>query len=199
MRELALLGAAVQDKGTILDIQAGDPGERAELLRTGRVQAAFIAVPPDGADWRVPLGTASSSGSSLRSLRIEDLRPGRGERSPRRILIQPEDDVPHIRDPLQRLGHRAALLPAQITVAASLIAAISEVMRAGEFLLCSAVQAAELGLAWRPLASPVTRGYSLSALPGADAEQVRTGLEPYAARLLGVPAGTGERAEGKQS
>lgn len=197
VRELVLLDAAVQDTGAILDIRTADPAERAELLRSGQVQAALIAVPPDGADWRVPLGAASSSGST-RPLRIEDLRPSRGQRSPRRIVLQPEDDVPHIRDPLQRLGHRAALLPAQITVAASLIAAASEVIRAGAYLLCSAAQAAALGLAWRPLSSPVTRGYSLSALAGADAEQVRTGLEPHVAQLLGIPASTDERAEGQR-
>jgi beta-lactamase class A len=55
-------------------------------------------------------------------------------------------DPAGLRDVLQRTGHRAALLPAQITVAASLIAAASEVMRTGDLLLCSAARAAELGL-----------------------------------------------------
>jgi hypothetical protein len=54
---------------------------------------------------------------------LSALRPSRAEASYRRIWIQPEDDVPHVRDPLQHAGHRAALLPAQITVAASLVAA----------------------------------------------------------------------------
>jgi DNA-binding transcriptional LysR family regulator len=193
VRQLALLDAAVRDKGTVLDIHTADPGERAELLRSGRVQAALIAVPPDGADWTVPLGAASPSGST-RPLRIEDLRPGRGRR-PRRIVIQPEDDIPHIRDVLQRLGHRAALLPAQITVAASLIAAASEAMRSGDFLLSSAAQAAELGLTWRPrAAAPVTRGYSVSALTSADAEHVRADLEPHVAQILGASLAGGERA-----
>lgn len=190
--QLALLDAAVRDKGTVLDIRTADPGERAALLRSGRVQAALIAVPPDGADWTVPLGAATPSGST-RPLRVEDLRPGRGQ-PPRRLVIQPEDDVPHIRDSLQRLGHRAALLPGQITVAASLIAAASEAMRAADFLLCSAAQAAELGLTWRPLAAaPVTRGYSVSALTGVDAEHVRADLGPHVARILGVPVAAGER------
>ena len=190
--QLALLDAAVRDKGTVLDIHTADPGERTALLRSGRVQAALIAVPPDGADWTVPLGAATASGST-RPLRVEDLRPGRG-RPLRRLVIQPEDDVPHIRDSLQRLGHRAALLPGQITVAASLIAAASEAMRAADFLLCSAAQAAELGLTWRPLAAaPVTRGYSVSALTGVDAEHVRADLGPYVAQILGVPVAAGGR------
>jgi hypothetical protein len=84
-------------------------------------------------------------------------------------------------------------------VAASLIAAASEAMRAGDFLLCSAAQAAELGLTWRPLAAPVTRGYSVSALTSADAEHVRADLEPRVAQILGVPVAAGERAAGKRA
>jgi DNA-binding transcriptional LysR family regulator len=186
VRQLAMLDGAVRDKGTVLDIHTADPGERAELLRSGRVQAALIAVPPDSADWTVPLGAASRSGTS-RPLRIEDLRPGRVRRPPRRIVIQPEDDIPHIRDSLQRLGHRGALLPAQVTVAATLIAAVSEAMRSDDFLLCSAAQASELGLTWRPLAgASVSRGYSVSALTSADAEHVRAALGPHVAQILGA-------------
>jgi DNA-binding transcriptional LysR family regulator len=37
VRQLALLDAAVRDKGTVLDIHTADPAERAELLRSGRV------------------------------------------------------------------------------------------------------------------------------------------------------------------
>jgi DNA-binding transcriptional LysR family regulator len=199
VRQLARLDAAVRGKGTVLDIHTAGPGGRAELLRTGRVQAALIAVPPDGADWTVPLGAASRSGSS-RPLRIEDLRPSRGRRQARRIVIQPEDDIPHIRDALQRLGHRAALLPAQVTVAASLIEAASDAMRAGDFLLCSAAQASEFGLTWRPLvAAPLTRGYSVSALTSADAEHVRAALGPHVAQILGVPVAAGDPASGGQT
>jgi hypothetical protein len=67
-------------------------------------------------------------------------------------------------------------------------------MRAGDFLLCSAAQAAELGLTWRPIAAaPVTRGYSVSALTSTDAEHVRADLEPHVAQILGVPIAAGER------
>src|SRR5579859_7630337 len=182
IRQLALFDASVRDQGIVLDIGTADPGERTELLRSGRVQAALIAVPPEGADWVVPLGVASQPGAvppaRTTQLHVEDLRPSRG-RPVRRIVIQPEDDVPHISDALQRSGHRAALLPAQVTVAVSLIAAVSEVMRGGDFLLCSAGQAAEFGLSWRPLAAGlVARGYIVSALSSADAERVSAYLEP---------------------
>jgi DNA-binding transcriptional LysR family regulator len=212
VRQLATLDAAVRDKGTVLDIHTAAPGERAELLRSGRVQAALLAVPPDGADWIVPLGAAAPSDAAARSggsersgaaspsggagpLRLETLRPSRARRAPRRVVIQPEDDVPHVRDPLWHLGNRAGLLPAQIAVATSLIAAVSDTMRTGDYLLCSRPQAAELSLSWRPLAgAPVTRGYSLITATGADAERVRADLEPYVPRILGVPAVAGERA-----
>ena len=58
VRQLAMLDSATRDRGTVLDIRTAEPGERAELLRSGRVQAALLAVPPDGADWTVPLGVA---------------------------------------------------------------------------------------------------------------------------------------------
>ena len=100
--------------------------------------------------------------------------------------------MPHIRDPLQQSGHRAALLPAQIFVASSLVAAASEAMRAGDFLLCSAAQAPDLGLSWRPLASvPVTRGYRVSALTSEDADRVRGTFGPQVAQAIGGTAGAG--------
>lgn len=109
-------------------------------------------------------------------------------------MVQPEDDLPHIRDPLQQLGHRAALLPAQITVAGSLIAAVSQVMRAGDLLLCSAAEAADLRLTWRPLAAArVARGYRVSAPTGEETTRVRLRLAPHVARTLGPPARSTEQ------
>jgi DNA-binding transcriptional LysR family regulator len=195
VRQLATLDAAFHDAGSVLDIKVADPGERAEMIRTGQVQAALLAVPTGGADWAVPLGVACRANGGARPLHLGSLRPGRRQRSPRRIVIQPEDDVPHIRDPLQQSGHRAALLPAQIFVASSLVAAASQAIRAGDFLLCSAAQAADLGLSWRPLASvPVTRGYRVSALTSEDADRVRGSFGPQVAQAVGAPAGGAEPA-----
>src|SRR5581483_10956607 len=106
------------------------------------------------------------------AFRVDSLRPGRTQRPVRRIWIQPEDDVPHIRDQLQQLGHRAALVPAA-----------AETLRAGDLLLCSAGQAAELGLRHRPLAgSPLARGYRVSVAAGDDPDRLRTGLGAAIAR-----------------
>ncbi|MCX5109392.1 hypothetical protein OOK13_12780 [Streptomyces sp. NBC_00378] len=137
---------------------------------------------------------ATALGTDTRPLHIETLRPRQPQRPFQRIWIQPEDDLPHIRDRLEQLGHRAALLPAQITVAASLTAAVSETLCTGALLLCSATQADELDLYWRALAgTPVARGYHLRAGSGDDARRVGEGLREPIARCLGVPADGQER------
>jgi hypothetical protein len=187
VRELAMLDSAARTDGTILDFRTAGPLARAELLRSGEVRVALVAVPPDDATWVVPLGVASATDSGTQPLHIATLRPRRAQQSFRRIWIQPEDDVAHIRDRLAQLGHRAALVPAQVAVAASLTAAASDVLRTDNLLLCPAAQADELGLHWRPIAgAPVARGYSASAGIGADAERVRGVLRAHVARCLGT-------------
>lgn len=195
VRQQAMLDAAAREEGTVLDFRAAGPVERAELLRSREVRVALVAVPQGEATWVVPLGVASATESGRQPLHIESLRPGRAQRSFRRIWIQPEDDVPHIRDRLEQIGHRAALVPAQVTVATSLTAAVSDAMRAGNLLLCPAAQAVELGLHWRPIAgSPLARGFTASAVTGDDAERLRVRLWGPVARCLGVPAKSEERA-----
>ncbi|MEV5508021.1 LysR family transcriptional regulator [Streptomyces orinoci] len=194
VRRLAELDAAARELGMVLGFRGADPAGRAELLGAQEVRLALAAVPPDGATWTVPLGVAGTARTGTRPLRIETLRPRQPRRAFRRIWIQPEDDLPHIRDHLEQLGHRAALLPAQITVAGSLAAAVAETLRTDALLLCSAAQAGELGLHWRPLAcAPVARGYQLrGAGGGAEARRANAGLWEPIARCLGVPDGQGE-------
>lgn len=204
VRSLATLNASARERGITLDFHPARPAERAELVATAQVRAALVAVPPAEADWVVPLGVASAShGTAAAShgtaaedtapLRVESLRPSRGRRPSRRIWIQPEDDVPHIRDPLRELGRRSALMPSQIPVAASLVAAASEVLRAHDLLLCSAAQAAELELRYQELTgSPVARGYRVRAVDGDDPDRLRVGLGEATARALGAaPLETG--------
>jgi DNA-binding transcriptional LysR family regulator len=188
---LARLDAAAREAGLVLDLRPAGPAERTELLRSRAVRAIVEAVPPDDATWVVLLGLASSGRqrqTSTSAVRLSALRPSRAEESYRRIWIQPEDDIAHIRDTLRHAGHRAALLPAQITVAASLVAGAGEALRSGDFLLCSAQQADDLGLVWRPITEvPASRGYAVSALTGDDASRVRDVLGAGLARALGVP------------
>jgi DNA-binding transcriptional LysR family regulator len=192
---LAALDTAAREEGAALDFRPAGPAGRVDLLNVREVRAALVAVPADDAPWTVPLGVASAAGHDTEPLRVETLRPGRTRRSFQRIWIQPEDDVPHVRDRLEQIGHRAALVPAQITVAPSLTAAVSDVLRTTNLLLCPAAQARELGLRWRPLAgTPVARGYSVSATTGDDAERVRDRLWGPVARCLGVPTTDEERS-----
>ena len=187
VRALAELSAAAHEQGIMLEFRAAGPADRAELLATAQVRAALIAVPAADADWTVPLGVAATGAGPPGPLRVESLRPGRTREQPvRRIWIQPEDDVPHIRDQLQQIGHRAALMPTQISVAASLVEAASAALRSGDLLLCPAAQAAELGLRHRGLAgSPVARGYRVSVVAGDDPDRLRAGLGTAIARALG--------------
>ncbi|KNB53176.1 LysR family transcriptional regulator [Streptomyces caatingaensis] len=190
VRRLAELDAAAHEMGMVLGFRPAGPATRKELLTSHEVRLALIAVAPHEATWTVPLGVASAVTTDARPLHIGTLRPRPRRRAFPRIRIQPEDDLPHIRDRLEQLGHRAALLPAQITVAPSLTAAVSETLRTGALLLCSSAQADELGLFWRPLAgTPVVRGYQLRAVGGTDAQRVGEGLREPFARCLGVPAG----------
>jgi DNA-binding transcriptional LysR family regulator len=194
VRDLVRLDVAARSADVALDVRCADPAERTRLLRDKQVRAAVEAVPPADATWVVPLGVASvkSAGDEgAGPLRLESLRPSRTDPAFRRVWIQPEDDVPYVRDVLQRAGHRAALLPAQVSVAATLITAAGAALRTGDFVLCSAQQARELGLSWRPVAdAPVARGYAAAAHVGADAGLVRDVIGPWLARCLGVPPDT---------
>ncbi|MBP2472321.1 DNA-binding transcriptional LysR family regulator [Crossiella equi] len=181
VRRLAQLDAAAREDGTVLEFRTATPAGRAELLNAREVRLALLATPVDEATWVVPLGVASTVDED-RPLRVETLRPSRTRREPRRLWVQPEDDVPHVRDRLTQLGNRAALLPAQIAVAPSLTSAVSDVLRSpGNLLLCPSGQAEELGLRWRPLAGvALARGYVLASTPGEAAPDLH---DPLAACL----------------
>jgi DNA-binding transcriptional LysR family regulator len=192
VRQLALLAAAAREEGTVLDFRPAGPAGRLELLRSGTVRVALVAVPPDEATWVTPLGLASARNEGTQALHIATLRPGRAQRSSRRIWIQPEDDVSHIRDRLVQIGNRAALAPAQTTVAVTLTAAVSDVVRTRNLLLCSAAQADELELYWRPIAGdPVARGYEASGEAGSDSEQFRGAFRAEVGRCLAVSGSRG--------
>ncbi|MFJ5260550.1 LysR family transcriptional regulator [Streptomyces sp. NPDC088387] len=179
---LARLIADAQRHGVPLDPHPAPPAERAELLRSREVRAALLAVPPDAATWTVPLGLAVADVPGGGPIYVDTLRPGRadGDRRARRIWLQPEDDVPHIRDRMARLRDSVGLRPAQLVVAGALTdvsaasvsssggsgsgpgsasdaggalaRAAAEVLAGhGDALLCSPVQAASLALHWRPI------------------------------------------------
>ncbi|MEV2274778.1 LysR family transcriptional regulator [Nocardiopsis sp. NPDC049922] len=189
-RDLARLDAAARRGGLHLDFHPAPPERRAELLRTQQVRAAVTEVPEDEARWTVPLGLAGAEEPRARTVHLESLRAGRADRTPpRRVWIQPEDDVPHLRDRILRVRDTVGLRPAQVTVASALTAAAAEVFGSRDLLLCSRAQAAELGLHWRPVGGPrLVRGYELRAVTGDEAARIRQTLGEDIARCLGARA-----------
>ncbi|MET8998770.1 LysR family transcriptional regulator [Amycolatopsis sp. NPDC004169] len=187
VRELAGLAAEARALEIHLEFRPAGPGERAELVRTGEVRAALTAVPAEEAVWSVPLGVAAVAPPPSRVVHLETLRTGRSAGVRRRVWIQPEDDVPHVRDRVLRVRDAVGLPPAQVTVAESLTAAAAEVYASGDLLLCSVAQAEELGLSWRPIGElQPARGFGVSAALAEDADRLRTTLRAAVGRCLGA-------------
>ncbi|ONF73108.1 LysR family transcriptional regulator [Amycolatopsis keratiniphila] len=187
VRELAELDAAARAVDVFLEFRQAPPRERAELVRTQEVRAALAAVPGEEGSWKVPLGVAGGGRPRADVLHLETLRVGRSGRSPRRVWIQPEDDVPHLRDRLFRIRDAVGLRPAQVSVADSLTAAAAAVFGSDDLLLCSAAQATDLGLNWRTIGEiRLVRGFEITAGPGEDAQRLRARLGPDIARCLGA-------------
>jgi hypothetical protein len=185
-RALAELDAEARVHDIFLEFRPAAPGERAELARAQDVRAAITAVPEDVAVWTVPLGLASGGEPAASVIYLDTLRAGRSGRAPRRVWIQQEDDVPHLRDRVLRVRDSVGLLPAQVAVADSLTSAVAAVYTSSDLLLCSAAQARELDLHWRPLGEiDLARGFAVAAALGDDAERLRTRLHAGIARCLG--------------
>ncbi|WP_051808010.1 LysR family transcriptional regulator [Streptomyces sp. NRRL F-2664] len=184
---LARLIADARDQAVILDLHTGTPTQRMELFRSQQVRAALITAPADEATWSVPLGLAGTAAAGARRVYLATLRAGRACPDPvRKVWIQPEDDVPHIRDPLTRLRDALGLMPVQLAIAADLTNAIAEVLRTSDLLLCSAAQADELGLDWRPIGEiTLSRGYSLAAAPDVNSQHVQERLGSAISRCFG--------------
>ncbi|MFE9884042.1 LysR family transcriptional regulator [Streptomyces scopuliridis] len=193
---LARLVAEARGQGVTLDLRVAAPAERRELIHAQQVRAAVLAVPADEATWSVPLGLAGARDPGIKRVYVETLRIGRASPGPaRRIWIQPEDDVPHIRDPLTRLRDAVGLRPAQLVAAADLTTAAAEVLCTHDLLLCSPAQAGELALNWRPIGEiTLSRGFALAAAADGNPQHIEARLGDALARLLG--AGTRAGASG---
>ncbi|QKV93229.1 LysR family transcriptional regulator [Streptomyces sp. NA02950] len=195
--DLARLVADARGHGVTLDLRAAPPRRREELVRSQQVRAALLPVPPDEALWSVPLGLAGVRDPGVKRVYLETLRMGRGAPGPpRRIRIQPEDDVPHIRDPLTRLRDAVGLRPAQLVVAEDLTTAAADVLCSDDLLLCSPAQARELALSWRPLGElTIARGYAVTAAAAGNPRHIQARLGDAIARCLGaVPSTEGAGA-----
>ncbi|MFI8931730.1 LysR family transcriptional regulator [Streptomyces sp. NPDC053474] len=185
---LARLVAEARAHEVTLDLRVAPPAQRRELLHAQQVRAALLAVPADEATWSVPLGVATADDPGVRRVYLETLRLGRGASGPvRRVWIQPEDDVPHIRDPLTRLRDSLGLRPAQLAAAADLTGAAAEALGGRDLLLCSPAQAAELGLVWRPIGElALSRGFTLAAAAEGNPHHLQARLGEAITRCLGA-------------
>jgi hypothetical protein len=186
---LAQLIAEARLQDVVLEVHSALPADRVELLQAQQVRAALLPAPADQAHWSVPLGLAGD----LEATRVylATLRPPRtaaANSSARKIWIQPEDDVPHIRDPLTRLRDAVGLRPTQVAIAPDLTTAVAETLCSGDLLLCSPDQANDLALTWRPLGDlTLTRGFVITAAPAVDVGLFHTHLADAVARALGAP------------
>lgn len=195
---LARLVADARAHGIALDLRVAPPAQRGDLVHAQQVRAAVLAVPSDEAVWSIPLGLAGARDPGVNRVYLETLRVGRASPGPaRRVWIQPEDDVPHIRDPLARLRDAVGLRPAQLAAATDLTGAAAEVLCGDDLLLCSPAQAVELGLHWRPVGElPLTRGFALAVAGGGDPQLVGRRLGAALARCLGAPGSGAAGAAG---
>ncbi len=192
--DLARVVAAAGSADIVLDPRAALPEERSRLVRSLEVRAGVVSVPPGEARWSVPLGFGSADTPTSSTVYLDSLRAGRsdgaaryGAAPPRRVWIQPEDDVPHIRDRVMRARDAVGLQPAQVAVAPSLTLATADVFASRNLLLCSARQASELGLHWSRIGElDLVRGYDLSAGSGVDADRILAAAGDTIGRALGL-------------
>jgi hypothetical protein len=193
--DLARLVAEARRRGVRLEVTTADPADRADQVRSSEAQAALVPVPPGEAVWSVPLGVARAGDPQGGPFFFDTIRQNRSDRSePVHVWIQPEDDVPSIRDRLTRLRDSLGLAPAQVAVAPSLTAAVAEMLAAGDLLLCSRGQAHTLGFAWQRLGElHLVRGYDLAASAAGEADRLRTKLLEPIARCVGGDDEEGHR------
>ncbi|QNN53225.1 LysR family transcriptional regulator [Nocardioides mesophilus] len=188
VRELAAVELASRDAGMHLVLTEAEPRTRADLLSRGRVEAQVAAVPGEEGDWTVALGLAGALPRPGR-VHLDQLRPSGRNPTSGAVLVHvlPEDDVPHLRDPLLAAAESAGLGTSQVLVTTSWAAALASVLASTDLVMLSEHEARRLDLAWSPLAHPpLTRGYALSGAAGSGSERLRAAIGPELAAALGA-------------
>lgn len=170
----------------------GNPSERAEAFRAGRTALFVENVPPDRARWTARLGVGSHpDDDSTGTFHLAELRPSRGRPvgTPRRLWLQPEDDVPHVRDRMERARDETGLAPVQVRVAESTVRALSEIVVSDDLVLCTRPEAAAHGLHWRPLGDQrLVRAHALGAVDERLGARFLALCSTAVARMLGAEA-----------
>lgn len=203
---LAALVAAGRRQRIHLEVRPADPAGRERLCRTLTVSAGIVAVPDETAVWRIPLGLASRTSFPAQTVFLETLRAGRtGAQARRRILVQPEDDVAHLRDPLTRAGQSVGLAPTQVAVTPSLVDAAAQALSSPDLLLCSFSRPRTSGCTGAPwlnpssdaaTTSPPARARTSNSCALSSTRRSPAAWAPTAAS--GNPPGAGYRTDRRQ-
>jgi DNA-binding transcriptional LysR family regulator len=190
-RALADVVEAGRDRELRLEVDVRDVIARRTAVDERVADAAVVPVPADRATWCVPLGIAEDAVGPGARIHLAVLRVVRGADRARRVQLLPEDDVPHVRDPLLRLRDALGLRPGQVAVATSDAAATAAVL-AGDLVVCSAAEAEALDLHWRPVGELAdgtwVRGHALVTGDRGEEAALADALAVPLGRLLGVPA-----------
>ena len=196
---LARLRRRLGGLGISLALHEVAAGVREESLARGVVQLALLPAPADRAHLTVPLGGGCARGRFRgRRLHLEQLRnsddvPGAAPR----LLVQAEDDVPHVRDALSQGALAAGLAVYQVVTGLPAAEALTAVHERGDVLVCAEVEARRHGLEFRPLVPTTVRGYRLKVaadhpsaalLHGARAEVLELLAEAVGGRVVGEGA-----------
>lgn len=106
-------------------------------------------------------GTVGAGEAALpgRSVHLDQLRRPRGrpDGAGRILHLDPEDDVPYVRDPVRRAARDAGLMPGQLVVTPSVTHAVTDALERGDVLLCTEATARAAGLRWRRLSGVSSR------------------------------------------
>lgn len=191
-RDLAVAVAAGRAAGFNIEFQRAFPARRLELADSLMVRIAIIAVPANEARWQVPLGAAGRV-RATGALRLDGLRSRRGDRSRRdadagaKLRIGPEDNVPHVRDVLVRAGFAAGLMPGQLPIDSATTDSVAAALAYGDLVLCSEIDAGNLGLHWRPFTGlSIARGYALTGSSEHDEDRAVNIIADELAAALGA-------------
>lgn len=189
LAELGRFCAAAGGLGDDLEVLQATPLQRTQMLAEDQADLALVPAPPDVARWRSSLGVAARPTSQQDTMRLASLRPRRGSHRTRLLWLLPEDDVPHVRDPLERFRDRHGLELGQVRRAPSSVQAVRRVLSEDDLLLTTQSDASRLGLGWRRIVDlQLDRCHLMSSSETGRYITPRPGLEDLIGQLLD-PAG----------
>lgn len=188
---LAQLRRRLSGLGISLALHEVAAEARGESLARGLVQLALLPAPADRSHLTVPLGAGCAPGRVRgRRLHLEQLRGSDDVPGPApRVLVQGEDDVPHVRDALSQAALAAGLAVYQVVTGLPAAEALTAVHERGDVLVCAEAEARRHGLEFRPLAPTTVRGYRLSMASAHPSFPLLSGARDEVLELLAAAVG----------